>query len=805
MGGKVFISYSHDSEEHCRRVEALAARLRAEGVDCTIDSHETSPPEGWINWMERRIAESDYVLAVCTESYCRRARAEEASGVGQGAVYEAGLMIQELYASGLRNKKYIPVQFEKYLPDEIPPALRTATHYILDREYDALYRHLTGQPRVVRGPVGPPRVLPSGQANGSPAKPEPRPVTPARGVPSLRALVLGLLAVALLTLSGFMWRVRSGPGEPFQENLEKGRSALRVLDPRAAVAWLDRALSYNDFPQAHSARAEALAMQGKIADAAREVEAAERWWLWALPEIERKRVAAPVAFLRGDWKTARDQFRELFRLLPTDPDAAVGYAEAELELEGSGPALEAIRRIKETCTDPRLDLVAAKAWFFLSRYKEQKDAATPVFERFAKEQPLLAARGGYLRGIALIKSGDIGDGVTDLEIASGLSVDNPAVTADIQDAMGNALFEEGKYRQASGAFEVAYKSYDQIGDAGGTADESQNLATVQYKLGELDQAKSTYLKLLAELGDAGDGRNRTKRATLKGNLGLVLERRGYLTEARRYLIEAAEDLTGPESDNDLEQQANQQCTLALVAIQQLWLAEAKGHLLACRLRAEGFSASEAEAQLRQGVWLFLLGKLEEARPLLEEALKRRPSVSPADATAESLLALAELLLETGDSKSALLARQHAAEAAQLSGEDNPDWLAKAQVTQARALLALGKGKEALFILREAQKRAAATEELELRVQFRLAAAQWCEDSGDFAGARSLIRAAEADAAQGHPLLASNSALAAGALELMHGDGSRGREQLNRLRNEAVAQSHGLAVARIDRILGSAPP
>lgn len=35
---KVFISYSHDSEEHKDRVLALSDRLRADGIDCIIDS-----------------------------------------------------------------------------------------------------------------------------------------------------------------------------------------------------------------------------------------------------------------------------------------------------------------------------------------------------------------------------------------------------------------------------------------------------------------------------------------------------------------------------------------------------------------------------------------------------------------------------------------------------------------------------------------------------------------------------------------------------------------------------------------------
>jgi hypothetical protein len=45
---KVFISYSHDSVEHTRRVRALAEQLRKDGVDASIDQYTQDPNEGWI-------------------------------------------------------------------------------------------------------------------------------------------------------------------------------------------------------------------------------------------------------------------------------------------------------------------------------------------------------------------------------------------------------------------------------------------------------------------------------------------------------------------------------------------------------------------------------------------------------------------------------------------------------------------------------------------------------------------------------------------------------------------------------------
>ena len=50
---KVLISYSHDSPEHQKRVLRLANRLRADGIDCTIDQYVLVPEQGWPHWMEQ--------------------------------------------------------------------------------------------------------------------------------------------------------------------------------------------------------------------------------------------------------------------------------------------------------------------------------------------------------------------------------------------------------------------------------------------------------------------------------------------------------------------------------------------------------------------------------------------------------------------------------------------------------------------------------------------------------------------------------------------------------------------------------
>lgn len=160
---KVFISYSHDSQEHKNRVFELSERLRSEGVDCHIDQYEMSPAEGWPKWMRNQIRWADFVLVVCTENYQRRYEGTESVGRGAGAKWEGGIITQELYESEGRNTKFIPVVFSPQDTRYIPIELRSATFHIVDNEegYEGLYRQLTGQPGAVKGQLGKLRSLPA--------------------------------------------------------------------------------------------------------------------------------------------------------------------------------------------------------------------------------------------------------------------------------------------------------------------------------------------------------------------------------------------------------------------------------------------------------------------------------------------------------------------------------------------------------------------------------------------------------------------------------------------------------------------
>lgn len=162
---KVFISYSHDSQEHFDRILLLSDTLREWGIDCHIDQYELAPAD-WVRWMNRRIREADYVLVVCTATYCRRFNDEEEPGKGLGVRHEGGVISAELYRQ-TETAKFIPVVFSVADAAHIPTPLQATNRHTLnmeqletDRGFENLYRQLTKQPRVVPKPLGKMRSLP---------------------------------------------------------------------------------------------------------------------------------------------------------------------------------------------------------------------------------------------------------------------------------------------------------------------------------------------------------------------------------------------------------------------------------------------------------------------------------------------------------------------------------------------------------------------------------------------------------------------------------------------------------------------
>ena len=153
----VFISYSHDTDEHREKVLALSERLRDDGIHTLLDQYiNGSPKQGWPRWMLDQLDAADYVLVVCTETYYRRFRGHEKPGIGKGVDWEGTLITQEIYDQRSQTLKFVPIFLGSVNPSYIPEPLRSISYYALTSEdaYQNLYDFLLDQAGVEARPVG---------------------------------------------------------------------------------------------------------------------------------------------------------------------------------------------------------------------------------------------------------------------------------------------------------------------------------------------------------------------------------------------------------------------------------------------------------------------------------------------------------------------------------------------------------------------------------------------------------------------------------------------------------------------------
>lgn len=155
---KVFISYTHDSEEHKSKVLGIAQRLREkEGIEVNLDQYlNGTPKQGWPRWMLDSIDDATHVLCVCTDEYYRRFRGHEDANTGKGADWEGAAITQELYDEKSDTFKYVPIILDSRDEKFIVIPLRKYTHYTLDnsQHFENLANFLKGKAGIEPAPLG---------------------------------------------------------------------------------------------------------------------------------------------------------------------------------------------------------------------------------------------------------------------------------------------------------------------------------------------------------------------------------------------------------------------------------------------------------------------------------------------------------------------------------------------------------------------------------------------------------------------------------------------------------------------------
>lgn len=151
---KVFVSYSHDSEQHKDWVLALATRLVANGVDVVLDQWDLRLGSDLPHFMEQGLSKAHRVLAVCTESYVGKANA------GRGGVgYEKMILTAQLMQD-VTSDRIVPVIRANSLSQLVPTFLSSRVFIdfrddlAFETKYAELVRDIHGQEIKPRPPLG---------------------------------------------------------------------------------------------------------------------------------------------------------------------------------------------------------------------------------------------------------------------------------------------------------------------------------------------------------------------------------------------------------------------------------------------------------------------------------------------------------------------------------------------------------------------------------------------------------------------------------------------------------------------------
>lgn len=165
----VFISYSHDSEEHKSWVNELASRLISNGVDVILDQWDLGPGGDLPHFMESSIVKASRVLMICTDRYV-----EKANGGTGGVGYEKMIVTADLLKE-IGSNRVIPILRNA---TNLPTFLGSKFYIDLSKEdyfetgFDHLLRELLNAPLFKKPPLG------QAPTFSSPPKPKPTLLNP---------------------------------------------------------------------------------------------------------------------------------------------------------------------------------------------------------------------------------------------------------------------------------------------------------------------------------------------------------------------------------------------------------------------------------------------------------------------------------------------------------------------------------------------------------------------------------------------------------------------------------------------------
>ncbi|WP_405137802.1 SEFIR domain-containing protein [Nocardia sp. NBC_01388] len=135
MSPRVFITYSHDSDEHKSLVREFANFLRVEaGIDVHLDQWYDNQRRDWSSWAIEQLTRADFVLVIASPDYQSRADGLAQSHEGRGAQFETAILRNDMTRNlNEQTRRILPVVLPGRSIDEIPMFLMaySATHYVI--------------------------------------------------------------------------------------------------------------------------------------------------------------------------------------------------------------------------------------------------------------------------------------------------------------------------------------------------------------------------------------------------------------------------------------------------------------------------------------------------------------------------------------------------------------------------------------------------------------------------------------------------------------------------------------------------
>lgn len=151
---RVFVSYSHDSDEHRAAVVALTNRLRSDGIDAWVDAFELHQAD-WAQWMASQIERADFILCVCTDAWRRRFEGPLGPSQDGGVSLEVRAIRNRMLHDRGPHPSVVAVAFDESDLQHIPRILQSGPSYLVSRDYEQLHALLNGQsvPETTPRPV----------------------------------------------------------------------------------------------------------------------------------------------------------------------------------------------------------------------------------------------------------------------------------------------------------------------------------------------------------------------------------------------------------------------------------------------------------------------------------------------------------------------------------------------------------------------------------------------------------------------------------------------------------------------------